>query len=245
LPLFAGLYATGWEFVHPFDRSHGTRTSGFVESRAAAARGLPGCYAGCQPSIVRAALRVLPPLHGFTFIDLGCGKGRPLFVAAEFPFRRLVGIEMSEALVRAARDNAAIMRQRFPDRVEPQIELRDASTFVCPEGDLAVFLYNPFPETVVRAVVAQLERSLARQARRVYVIYCNPVYGQCLDRSGAFRRFHAATVPYAEEELGYGPDTEDAVVIWQAGDSPAALPDASAAIRVTVPGTRAVLHPLH
>jgi hypothetical protein len=35
-------------------------------------------YAGSQPSIIRTALKALGSLDCFTFIDLGCGKGRPL-----------------------------------------------------------------------------------------------------------------------------------------------------------------------
>jgi hypothetical protein len=31
------------------------------------------------------------------------------------------------------------------------------------------------------------------------------------------RRYFAATLPYGLDELGYGPDTEDPIVIWQGG----------------------------
>ena len=48
-------------------------------------------------------------------------------------------------------------------------------------------------------------------------------------------------LPYDREELGYGPDTADAVVVWQGGTAPAPTAEANAKIVVTVPGTRAVL----
>jgi hypothetical protein len=56
-------------------------------------------------------------------------------------------------------------------------------------------------------------------------------------------------MPYAPDELGFGPDTSDGMVIWQAGliqarlnrvgliDQPRA--QANASIRVSIPGLRA------
>src|SRR5476651_2252216 len=84
-PGFQILYGRGWDLLHPFDRAHGTDTSGFIASE-----NLPSSpydstrrhvYGGSQPGIIRAALATLPPLESFTFVDLGCGKGRPLLVA--------------------------------------------------------------------------------------------------------------------------------------------------------------------
>jgi SAM-dependent methyltransferase len=115
---FSSLYAQGWIFAHPFDRFYRIDTSGFVASEELASSpfdgGKPGFYAGSQPSIIRTALETLPALEPFAFVDLGCGKGRPLIVASEFPFHSIVGIELSQALARAASKNASILRRRFP-----------------------------------------------------------------------------------------------------------------------------------
>ena len=40
------------------------------------------------------------------FLDLGCGMGRPLVMAARKPFRRVIGVELSEDLAQAARAQA-------------------------------------------------------------------------------------------------------------------------------------------
>jgi SAM-dependent methyltransferase len=239
---FSNLYAQGWLFAHPFDRFYGIDTSGFVPAEELASSpfdgGKPGFYAGSQPSIIRTALATLTASEPFTFVDLGCGKGRPLIVASEFPFRDIVGIELSESLARAARRNASILRRRFPARVPVRVELQDASTYTYPDGNLVVFLYNPFPEVVVLKVLERLTPLLSA-TRRIFVVYYNPVHGHCFDGSPAFKRYFAAALPYAAEEIGYGPDQHDAVVIWQAGSSLPALPNADAPIRVTVPNVRA------
>ena len=241
-PGFNILYGAGWDLQHPFDSSHGTNTSGFVASQDLPSSPLDATrkhvYGGSQPSIIRTALRTLPPLENFTFVDLGCGKGRPLLVASEFPFRDLVGVELSSALAAEARRNAEILHQRFPNRVPIRVETGDAGTFPLPAGDLVVFLYNPFGAEVMTHVVAGIEAALMAENRRLFVVYYNPVHGACFDASRVLTRFFAATISYADDERGFGPDTEDPVVIWQAGHSNPAHPGADARIVVTSPGTR-------
>src|SRR5215471_11844719 len=41
----------------------------------------------------------------FTFIDLGSGKGRVLLMASDYPFRRIVGVELLAALHHIAEQN--------------------------------------------------------------------------------------------------------------------------------------------
>jgi SAM-dependent methyltransferase len=66
-------------------------------------------YAGVPPSTLGPALAALPIKHEeFTFVDIGCGKGRALFIAAEFPFRRIVGAELAVELAQIARANVAL-----------------------------------------------------------------------------------------------------------------------------------------
>ena len=245
LPGFSNLYLNGWSFAHPFDRLYRINTSAFVASeelvRSPIDGGRSGIYAGSQPSIIRTALRTLPPLEAFTFVDLGCGKGRPMIVASEFGFREIVGVELSEPLAADARRNAALLRRRLPDRVPIRVDVQDAGTYSYPDGDLVVFLYNPFGELVVRRVAARLQSLLELGQRRIFVIYYNPVHGHCFDAAAPFSRYFAAMLPYAAEELGYGPDENEAVVIWQAGSTLPRHPGAHARIRIKAADVRAEL----
>jgi SAM-dependent methyltransferase len=244
-PFFQKLYGTGWDLLHPFDRLLGTDTSGFVPadkllSSPCDSQKKQG-YAGSQPSIIRSTLAALPSLDGYQFVDLGCGKGRPLLVASEFPFRQLIGVELSPSLAREANKNAAVLRKRFPERVPIRINVADASTYSFPPGNLVVFLYNPFGEEVIAKVVAGIESALAVEKRCVFVIYYNPVFGACFDASCSLTRYFAAKVPYAQEEYGYGPDADDSVVVWQGGGTEPVLAGADAPIEITKPGIRAEL----
>jgi SAM-dependent methyltransferase len=230
------LYGSGWDAAHPFDRIHGTDTSGFVSSDhlpvGEPARAHAICYAGSQPSVLRTALKALPPLGLCTFVDLGCGKGRPLLVASEFPFRDILGVELSPSLAEIARRNAAAIAQRFPQRTAIRVVVADASEFPLPAGDLVVFLYHPFGAELVAKVVAAVEAAVMTGHRAIYVVYYNPVAGHCFDSSPLLTRRFARMIPYAKDEISYGPDEFEPLIIWQGGSAP---PPIEAAIGKIVP----------
>lgn len=48
----------------------------------------------------------------FTYVDLGCGKDRSLFAAAELPFKRIIGVELSKLLYRQCCANLRSFRLR-------------------------------------------------------------------------------------------------------------------------------------
>src|SRR5262245_40427071 len=116
----------GWRRRHPFDATYGVDTSGVVPSSECAptttmaSRISP--YAGSQPSIVRATLAALPEHRAYTFVDLGCGKGRALIVASEFPFHKLLGVDISPRLTATARANAARIAGKYPARTPIEVE---------------------------------------------------------------------------------------------------------------------------
>jgi SAM-dependent methyltransferase len=112
------------------------------------------------------------PLERATFVDLGAGMGRALFAAARFPFRRIVGVEISAALAEIARDNVKRFKGRDPRCRDVRIVRGDASTFAFPRGDLVAYLYNPFDATLVASVVAALA---ARPRKNLALLYHTPV----------------------------------------------------------------------
>jgi SAM-dependent methyltransferase len=240
------LYGNGWDRRHPFDRLDGTDTSGQMSPDALpaheAARKHANAYGGSQPNVLRRALATLPAVNACTFVDLGCGKGRPLLVASEFSFRDIVGVELSPALARVGRRNAAIVARRHPQRTPIRIVEGDASAFPMPAGNVVLFMYHPFGAELVARVVAGVEAALASERRSIQVVYYNPVAGHCFDASPVLRRRFAQLLPYAAEELGYGPDVDDAVIIWEGGGfSSLPAPEAGARIVVGKEGHRASL----
>jgi SAM-dependent methyltransferase len=218
VPFMRDIYL-GWNRRHPFDREYGIETSGFIEARVLAPDPETGksmqCYGGSQPGIVRRVLATLPDKSGFTFVDLGCGKGRVLVIASEFNFKEIIGVDIAKPVLDKARANAALLRKAYPGRTP--IRLVHGNAFkLMPEGDKLVFyLYHPFGREGVEQFVAGLEDRIRNESAQVFVVYCNPVWAGILDHSRVLSRWSAATLRYEKEEIGYGPDMTDTVVVWQ------------------------------
>lgn len=232
----------GWNRRHPFDVAHGLDTSGY-SSAAQCASGDEAmasqitCYGGSQPSIVRAVLAKLPFCEQYAFVDLGCGKGRPLAVASEFPFRRIVGIEIAPDLAAIARRNAEIIASRHADRRSIEIEVGDATKATPPGERVVYFMYHAFGEALMARLVENIERELRQGLQHAFFVYYNPVHAGVIDRSPCFERWSADVLRYAPDEVGYGPDLRDTVVVWQSKPSRyTALPGATRQIDVALAG---------
>ena len=170
---------------HPFDVFYGTDTGGYISGADLVSTSQSSlyntAYYGIAPSSLTHALRSLPlELDRFTFIDLGCGKGRAVMVASELPFPRLIGVEIAPELCEAARANIAL-KPEWASRIT--ILNHDATTVEYPETPLLVFLFHPFLAPVLRRVLANLERQLRRSPREMYLLYArNPRYTKVLER---------------------------------------------------------------
>jgi SAM-dependent methyltransferase len=112
----------------------------------------------------------------FTFIDIGSGKGRALLLAAEYPFRRVVGVELLPELNSVAEEN--IHRFSVQKRAcgEIQTVCGDATEFSFPAEATLIFLFHPLPEAGLTKLVGNLDTSLRENPRPAYVIYVNPVF---------------------------------------------------------------------
>jgi len=128
-----------------------------------------------------------------TFVDLGAGMGRVVMLAARRPFRAVIGVEISPALVEIARENLTTMRD--PQRAARDVKfvVADAAEYVFPRGDLVVFMYNPFRGPVLDGVLTNLRAAAA--SREVVLLYHTPVERDAIDATGAF-------TPLAD--LGFG-----------------------------------------
>ncbi|HMJ10611.1 MAG TPA: class I SAM-dependent methyltransferase [Polyangiaceae bacterium] len=105
----------------------------------------------------------------FVFVDLGCGKGRVVLTAAQYPFQRVVGVEISQALSQIAQRNAVNFSAKRCGEIA--IANSDATSFDFPAADTLLHLYHPFEPDVTAAVLARLEQSLRAHPRRLLVAY--------------------------------------------------------------------------
>ena len=127
-------------------------------------------------------------LHDFTFLDLGSGKGRTLLMASEYPFRRIVGVELLPSLHEIAKENLGKYKSETQKCFALEAVCGDATEFPFPDEPLVIFLFNPFGESGMRRVVAALDQSLHAHPRLVYLLYHNPLLEHTLHESGVLRK---------------------------------------------------------
>jgi SAM-dependent methyltransferase len=175
-----------------FDATFGTDTTGIVMPWELASLKDAGAdafvYEPTSGRLIREILRciVLVPQQ-FVFVDLGSGKGRALLVASEFPFARIVGVELSTELHAIAQANIKLYRPG--NQLCRNFELRreDAAAFVFPAEPLVLFMFNPFGDETVARVLGNLGRSVKTLPRPVFVAFVH-------SRRGDMQRFHALAV---------------------------------------------------
>jgi SAM-dependent methyltransferase len=138
----------------------------------------------------------------FVFIDLGSGKGRTLLMASDYPFRRIIGVELLPALHQAAQDNLKKYRGESQKCFALEALSGDATDFSFPVERLLIYLFNPFPESGLRRTMENLEKSLSEHPRSVYVLYHNPLLEDVLLQCTRFEKI-AGTLQYSI----YGRDT--------------------------------------
>lgn len=121
------------------------------------------------------------------FLDIGAGKGRALFLAAaHYPFKRVIGVELSKDLSAVASANIAQVRHQLLCQ-DVEIVTSDILDYEVPDDVTVVFLYNPFHGELFASMVQKLLASVDRRARRVSVIYLNPTELEYLRSTGRFR----------------------------------------------------------
>lgn len=126
-------------------------------------------------------------LSKFTFIDIGSGKGRALLLAAEHPFRRIIGIELIPELDEIARENVQKLNGQGL-KVLIELVCGDAITFSFPAEPTVVFLFNPLPQGALRRLMKNLEESIRRSPRALYIAYANPILEQTIAQCSFLRK---------------------------------------------------------
>lgn len=140
-----------------------------------------------QPSPVDSVLAAISDLsidHSrFAFIDFGCGKGRVLMLAAQYPYKSVSGIEFSEELAGIARTN--LKTAGLPVRAGQSIEVHcaDFTEYDLPPEPLVCYFYNPCRRPVMQIIADKIEMSLRELPRDAIIVYLDPVHRELFDAS--------------------------------------------------------------
>ena len=164
--------------LHPFDRLNGTDTGSLIPGEDLATghrhdRHITA-YHGVAPSLFSKLIAkwqtlAQHPVERTAFIDIGAGKGRAMLLATEYPFRRIVGVELHPALAAAARENvdrSMARKSLFASFSIPiRIEEGDAMRLRMPCGPCLAILFNRF--------LTRLTRQFRARPGELDILYVN------------------------------------------------------------------------
>jgi len=163
-----------------FDRLHNVDTAAELPLGAAGvppadvARG-NGVYRSLREDVFRAAMDTVKiDARAFTFVDIGSGKGKVLFMASNRPFKRIIGIEYAIGLHAIAVRNVATYRSDSQQCTQIEPVHGDALAYTPPPGPLVLFVFNALAAKFMRMLLKKLDHGAAAQAGRpVLLIYTN------------------------------------------------------------------------
>jgi SAM-dependent methyltransferase len=109
------------------------------------------------------------------FVDIGSGKGRVLCCAARYRVSQVVGVDLSEPLCAAARENARRMRGR-----RAPIAVHTATADALDYSDATVlFLFNPFGAATLAPLLERIGREASGSLR---IAYPQPTHADVFER---------------------------------------------------------------
>jgi protein-L-isoaspartate O-methyltransferase len=146
-------------------------------------------YQPVEPALFREMMNTLAiEFERFTFIDIGSGKGRAVLLASEYPFQRILGIELLPELHLIAQRNLHTISSATSRRPLIRTICGDATEFVFPEEPVVIFLNNSLPEAALRRLIDNLENSLREKPRSIVVLYANPILEPVINDSRLFQK---------------------------------------------------------
>ena len=183
------------------ERKYGIRTTGADELDSLEEKGIDTehatIYMPVSYDVIEDIFRQVSP-GGFThFIDIGCGKGRAMCVAAQQGARKLTGIDFSKEFCDESKLNLLKTQQRFP-AFEFKILNNDAFYFDIPQDADCIFMFNPFDEVIMSGVIENIEISLEEKPRPITIIYANPLQKHLFLEAGYKEVYHTKKMKYLE-----------------------------------------------
>jgi SAM-dependent methyltransferase len=133
-------------------------------------------YHSHHPRLTRTALAAVDVAHrNYTFIDFGCGKGRVILLASEFPYGKIVGLEFAPQLAATAQHNAQRYRSRSQKCHNIEVICTDVTEYKLPREPQVFYFYNPFTPDVMQRVGGAVDESLQESPRDAWAVLTGTV----------------------------------------------------------------------
>ena len=150
--------------------------------------------------LLEEIFRQLPSRSKKHFLDIGCGKGRSMCVAAHHGYKKITGVDFSKQLCEDALVNLQNTKKEFPS-IQYDVIVKDAMNFEIPADVDCIFLFNPFDVVIMTALVSNIMGSVQENSREIIVAYANPLYENIFLEEGFIEIFHTQQMKYLEAAI--------------------------------------------
>lgn len=103
------------------------------------------------------------------FLDYGAGLGRVLVLAATYPFKSVIGVELSQEFADQAARNIAACQRKLACK-DVRCIVADATTYDVADNVSHIFFNNPFYGELLDRVFERIRSSLDRNPRNLLLI---------------------------------------------------------------------------
>jgi hypothetical protein len=198
--------------THHFDLQHGVDTGGLFHSLKLSSGQANDAhitaYYGSAPSSFRAAVTLWQQtlagtpysIAEYTFIDIGSGKGRVVMMASDFPFRRILGVELNPKLTAVARENLAKWNASPHPCTDLTVLHADALSVPIPDSPALLYLFYPFDEHVMRLLLDRLFALSQTRTAPLDIVGIVPYPSELFDVFPGMTLVWAGDIPLAPED---------------------------------------------
>lgn len=198
--------------THPFDIAHNVDTSGLLFAEHLAS-GQPNddhinAYWGTAPSGFHGVLHAWQQtlagtphtIRDYTFLDVGCGKGRVLMLASDAPFQRIIGVELSPALTAIAEANLTTWNAVPHACGNVEVLHMDALAAPIPESPVVLYIYNSFNLYVMLPLLERLQALAVGRTAPIDPIYAKPQQAALMEGTPGIALLTAGSIPLSAED---------------------------------------------
>lgn len=186
------------------ERKYGIDTTGADELKKLTRQGVDTTHATIYMpvsySLLEKVFDWLPKQPRKHLIDIGCGKGRVLCVAAHNQFTRLTGVDFSASFCEKATQNLELTRTSIP-QVDYNVINKSIQDYELPKDVDCIFLFNPFDTVVMKQLVEKIIQNLDENPRSIHIVYANPLDKKLFIDAGFKEVFHNQRMEYFEVSI--------------------------------------------
>lgn len=183
------------------EKKYGIQTTGADELESLEEKGIDTAHATIYMpvsyDVIEGIFQEYKPVQSKHFIDIGCGKGRAMCVAAQLGATKITGIDFSKEFCDQSKLNLVKTQQKYPS-LQFKVLNKEAFYFEIPLDADCIFMFNPFDEIIMSGVIENIEISLEENPRPITIIYANPLQKHLFLEAGYKEVYHTKKMKYLE-----------------------------------------------